>query len=91
MNKELQHVKDVLSPSDFKNLLEAAKITNGDAIKLGMFISTSLEQYAKVVTLLEPLVEHHDSLVRGTAKKIKQTARDLSRQGMFGDGMFLAK
>ena len=91
MSKQLQHIKDILSPSDYKLLLEAARITNGKKIKEGMFINTSMHEYNKVVKLVDPLTEHHDSLVRGTAKNIKAKAKELSREGFFGGGMFLAK
>jgi hypothetical protein len=91
MSNQLQHIKDTLSPSDYKLLLEAAKITNGKKIKEGMFINTSMHEYNKVVKLVDPLTEHHDSLVRGTAKNIKAKAKELSHEGFFGGGMFLAK
>jgi len=42
MSNELKHIKSILSPSDYKRLLEAAKITNGKKIKEGMFINTSM-------------------------------------------------
>ena len=85
------HVKNALTKDQYKDLLKAVEITNGDKIKLGMFITTSLEEYAKVVTLTEPLIKHHDSLVRGTAKNIKAKAREISREGFLGGGMFLAE
>jgi len=85
------HVKNVLTEDQYMDLLKAAEITCGDQIKLGMFITTSLEEYAKVVKLTEPLIDHHDSLVRGTAKNIKARAREISREGFFGGGMFLAE
>ena len=85
------HVKNVLTEDQYMDLLKAAEITCGDQIKLGMFISTSLEEYAKVVKLTEPYINHHDSLVRGTAKNIKAKAREVSREGFFGGGMFLAE
>ena len=56
-----------------------------------MFITTSMEEYAKVAKLTEPLIKHHDSLVRGTAKNIKAKAREISREGFLGGGMFLAE
>jgi len=56
-----------------------------------MFINTSMHEYNKVVKLVDPLTEHHDSLVRGTAKNIKAKAKELSHEGFFGGGMFLAK
>ena len=85
------HVKNVLTEDQYMDLLKAAEITCGDQIKLGMFISTSLEEYAKVVKLTEPYINHHDSLVRGTAKNIKAKAREVSREGFFGGGMLLAE
>ena len=85
------HVKNVLTEDQYMDLLKAAEITDSKELKLGMFISTSLEQYAKVVTLLEPYIDHHDSLVRGTAKKIKAKAREVSHEGFFGGGMFIAE
>ena len=85
------HVKNVLTEDQYMDLLKAAEITCGKDIKLGMFISTSLEEYAKVVKLTEPYINHHDSLVRGTAKNIKAKAREVSREGFFGGGMFLAE
>ena len=85
------HVKNALTEDQYKDLLKAAKITNGKKIKLGMFITTSLEEYAKVVTLLEPFINHHDILVRATAKNIKARAREISRDGFFGGGMFIAE
>jgi len=85
------HVKNVLTKDQYKDLLKAVEITNGDKIKLGMFITTSMEEYAKVVKLTEPLIKHHDSLVRGTAKNIKAKAREVSREGFLGGGMFLAE
>jgi len=86
-----QHVKNVLTEYQYKDLLKAVEITNGDTIKLGMFITTSMEEYAKVVTLLEPFINHYDILVRGTAKNIKAKAREISREGFLGGGMFLAE
>jgi len=85
------HVKNVLTEDQYNDLLKAAEITSGKKIKLGMFITTSLEEYAKVVKLVEPYIDHHDSLVRGTAKNIKAKAREVSRDGFFGGGMFLAE
>jgi hypothetical protein len=85
------HVKNVLTKDQYNDLLKAAEITSGKKIKLGMFITTSLEEYAKVVKLVEPYIDHHDSLVRGTAKNIKAKAREISRDGFLGGGMFLAE
>ena len=85
------HVKNALTEDQYNDLLKAAEITSGKKIKLGMFITTSLEEYAKVVKLVEPYIDHHDSLVRGTAKNIKAKAREVSRDGFFGGGMFLAE
>ena len=85
------HVKNVLTEDEYNDLLKAAEITNGKEIKLGMFITTSLEEYGKVVTLTEPYINHHDSLVRGTAKKIKAKAREVSHEGFFGGGMFIGE
>ena len=86
-----QHVKNALTEDQYKDLLKAAEITNSKEFELGMFISTSLELYAKVVELTEPYIDHHDILVRGTAKNIKARAREISREGFFGGGMFLAE
>ena len=86
-----QHVKNVLTEDQYNDLLKAAEITNSKELKLGMFISTSLEEYAKVVKLTEPYIDHHDSLVRGTAKNIKAKAREISHEGFFCGGMFLAE
>lgn len=86
-----QHVKNALTEDQYNDLLKAAEITNSKELKLGMFISTSLEEYAKVVKLTEPYIDHHDSLVRGTAKNIKAKAREISHEGFFGGGMFLAE
>jgi len=85
------HVKNVLTEDEYNDLLKAAEITNGKEIKLGMFITTSLEEYGKVVTLTEPYINHHDSLVRGTAKNIKAKAREVSHEGFFGGGMFIGE
>ena len=52
-----QHVKNVLTEDQYMDLLKAAEITCGDQIKLGMFITTSLEEYAKVVKLTEPYID----------------------------------
>ena len=81
----------MLTEDEYNDLLKAAEITNGKEIKRGMFISTSLEEYAKVVKLTEPYINHHDSLVRGTAKNIKAKAREVSHEGFFGGGMFIAE
>ena len=85
------HVKNVLTEDEYNDLLKAAEITNGKEIKLGMFITTSLEEYGKVVTLTEPYINHHYSLVRGTAKNIKAKAREVSHEGFFGGGMFIGE
>jgi len=85
------HVKNVLTEDEYNDLLKAAEITNGKEIKLGMFITTSLEEYGKVVTLTEPYINHNDSLVRGTAKNIKAKAREVSHEGFFGGGMFIGE
>jgi len=85
------HVKNALTEDQYNDLLKAAEITNSKELKLGMFISTSLELYAKVVELTEPYINHHDSLVRGTAKNIKAKAREISHEGFFGGGMFIAE
>ena len=82
-------LKAATTPEEFKQLCQAATLANSTALKDGISISQARETYKEIYDLVEPLFHHEVSYVRGTAKNIKKRAYDLSREGMFGDGIFL--
>ncbi len=87
--KKIDYLKSVTTKTEYRHLLEGLKIAVGEGIKLGMSISASKKEFEKVLRKIKYLTEHPDRYVRGTANNIIEHAKEKSRQGIFGDGVFI--
>jgi len=88
----VQYLKKVMQPSDYKDMLEAVRIANGDIIGNGFSIWRSKKELEKVMDLIGRFVDSENSYVRGTAKNIIKHAKKQSGNGFWevdGQQIFL--
>ena len=79
-------MKKEATRGELAQLCEAAELNKGLD---GFSISGSKAKLAEITKLTAKLSESESEIVRETARRIQSQSKKKSREGLFGDGMFL--